>query len=53
MNHIVTEELAEIAPDFEIKFYPQKYKRNLMETMIAQEKKTFYLGEVANVVELL
>ncbi len=49
VNHIVTEELAEIAPDFEIKFYPEKYKRNLMETMIAQEKKTFYLGEVANV----
>ena len=46
INHIVTEELARIAPAFEIKFYPENYRRNLMETMIAQEQKTFYLKEV-------
>ena len=49
INHIITEELVKIAPNFEIKFYQREQPRNLMESIISSEKKTFYLQDVGTI----
>lgn len=49
INRIVTEQIERISPQFEVKFYPKDYRRNLMEEMIAAEQKTFFLRDVQDI----
>lgn len=47
INRIVTEETARIAKDFEIVFYGPEYRKNLMESLVGEEKKTLFLRDVS------
>jgi hypothetical protein len=48
INHIITEELYKIASDFEMKFYSEKEKAGMLESLIASEHKTFFIGDTSN-----
>ncbi|MBX7059696.1 MAG: DUF1577 domain-containing protein [Leptospirales bacterium] len=47
INRIVSEEISKVSRDFLIFFYPPEYRKNLMESLIAEEKKSLFLRDVS------
>ena len=47
INHIITEDLDKISPDFEIHFFKEGAEKNFVENLILTQPKTLYIRETA------
>ncbi len=49
INRIITDEIVRISPDYHFKFYNAGEDLNKIETLVTEEKKSFYLRDVLRV----
>ncbi|MBI3395385.1 MAG: DUF1577 domain-containing protein [Spirochaetia bacterium] len=49
INRIITEEISDISPDFEIKYAGQSKQGSLLETLVWEEKKTLFIRDTGKV----